>query len=113
MNIKLLAVAAVILIAVSPYAAFAQGEEGLDYGYGTVVSVDASGNRIVVNEYDWESDTETNVTYSLDPDVEIENVDSISEIQPGSEVDIDYKMEGSKRIAKIISVYEQELLEIE
>jgi phage-related protein len=64
--------------------------EGLDYAYGEVVSIDAASKMITVNEYDYEADKETTMSYAVADDVELENVSAISEIKPGDYVEIDY-----------------------
>ncbi len=94
------------LVALSPV--FAQ-EESMDYSYGTVVKVKASTNEIVVSEYDYDAGEEIEVTYAVDANVNMENVSSIAAIAPGAYVDIEYLSQGSKKIAKSISVYPQEV----
>lgn len=96
-----------------PHASFAQ-EENVEYGYGTVVKVDKAKNEIVISEYDYDSDEEVDITYSVHPNVEFENVDLLTEINPGTYVDIRYVVgEGGKRIVKFIDVYKGEPEEIE
>lgn len=97
-----------IMVVFSSYQAFAQ-EENIQYGYGTVVKVDETTKEIVVSEYDWEGDTETTVTYSIDPNVKLENIASLGEITPDAYVDIEYVvMLDGKKVAKLISVYTPE-----
>ena len=100
------------IIAISlPCNAIAQ-EEDTEYSGGTVVEVNASKNEIVVNKYDWENDEEVTVTYSIDPDVKLENVNSLKEIGLDTYVDIEYIVqEDGKKIAKLISVYQEEFSE--
>ena len=80
----------------------AQEEEDMEYSWGTVS--DVSSNRIVVTQYDYESGQEVDDTYIVDPNVELENVDSLTSIAVGDNVDINYVIKGDKRIAKVITV---------
>ena len=110
MNVRILAIAIGITAIILPSVIFAQ--EDMEYAYGTVVKVDEARKEIVVGEYDWEDDSETTVIYSLDPNVEIENIGSIAEIFPGMSVDIEYvSTEGGKRVAKLVTVYIDNLVE--
>ncbi|MDD5439392.1 MAG: hypothetical protein PHS37_04320 [Candidatus Omnitrophica bacterium] len=94
--------------AAAPEAAPAT-EDNTEYGYGTVVSVDDAKKEIVISEYNWETDAEANVTYSVAPEAKFENVAGLKNITAGSYVDIEYLAgEGGKRVAKLISVYEPE-----
>jgi|GEM_PF-3074140 len=79
-----------------------------EYSYGTVVSVNGDAKELVVSEYDWSNDTETNVTFSIDPNVVVENSATWKEIPAGAEVDIEYALENGKKVAKSISVYTME-----
>lgn len=102
-----------IMVVALPYATFAQ-EENVEYGYGTVVKVDKAKNEIVISEYDHAGDEEVDITYSVHPNVEFVNVDLLTEINPGTYVDIGYVVrEGGKRIAKFIEVYKEGSEEIE
>lgn len=77
-------------------------EEELEYTFGTVKSVGADG--IVITEFDYDTGEEKDATYAIDPKVELNNVASLKEIVAGDEVDIDYKLEGEKNVAKMIAV---------
>ena len=97
-----------------PIAGFSQEqqEEDAEYGYGTVVEIRKDSNEIVINEYGWENDIESEVTYSIHADAKTENVDSWKNIRKGAYIDIEYvKGENNKRIANYISVYEPEITE--
>lgn len=80
----------------------AQEEEELDYSWGKVSSV--SSNQLVVTEYDYDSDEEVDVTYTVDPKAELKNVESLKDIKVGDSVDIEYVVIGGKKVAKIITV---------
>jgi hypothetical protein len=76
--------------------------EGAEFSYGTVKSV--SGDQIVVTEYDYEQDKDIDVTYSVNAETTYEGVQSMSEIAAGDSVDVDYKIEGDKKIALAVAV---------
>lgn len=77
-------------------------EEETEYSWGTVSSV--SSNQIVVSEYDYETDENSEVTYTLAPNTEFENVDSLKDIAVGDNVDIEYVVKNGKKVAKTITV---------
>jgi len=83
--------------------------EETEYSYGTVSSI--SANQIVVKEYDYDSDTESDVTYEIDPAVTLEGVASVSEIAAGDTVDVEYIVKDNKKVAKILSVEKESMPE--
>jgi len=72
-------------------------QEETEYSYGTVSNV--STNKIVVVEYDLESDEEVDVTYVINPSTKIINVNSINDISAGDSVDISYEIVDGKNVA--------------
>ena len=116
---RYLVVAAILVLSLSvcflSSMSLAQEEEEMEYSWGTVSKV--SSNQIVVPQYDYESGEEVDVTYTVDPNVELENVDSLKSIAVGDNVDINYVIKGDKRIAKVITVektsYEEEYTPLE
>lgn len=104
---KYLIAAAVLAVALllcqMPSLSLAQeAEEEVEYSWGTVSSLAA--NQIVVKEYDYDSDAEIDVTYTVDSNLKLKNVDSLKNIAVGSSVEIDYVTKGDKKVAKVISV---------
>ena len=85
-----------------PGISLAQEEEEMEYSWGAVSSV--SSNQIVITEYDYDSDEGTDVTYAVDPNAELKNVDSLKDIAVGDNVDIEYVVRNGKKVAKIITV---------
>lgn len=75
-------------------------ESDVDYAWGTVVSV--SETQIVIKEYDYESDAETDVVYTIDPAVELENMSSITELKQGDMVSLSYVYQNGKQV--VVSV---------
>ena len=89
---------------------FGQENSELYYSYGVVIA--ASGESVTVEETSYNEDTGEEiveeVTYTIAPDGEVENVESIAAIAVGSEVGIEYSLkEGDKEIS-YISVYTDE-----
>lgn len=85
-------------------------EEELQYSWGRVSGL--SSNQIIVKEYDYESDEEVDVTYAVDPEVKIENANSLEEIAVGDSVGINFVVRNNEKVAKVIIVekssYEEE-----
>lgn len=75
-------------------------ESDVDYAWGTIVSV--SETQIVIKEYDYESDAETDVVYTIDPAVELENMSSITELKQGDMVSLSYVYQNGKQV--VVSV---------
>lgn len=76
--------------------------EEAEYSYGTVTSI--SADKLVVKEYDYESELEKDVEYAIDPKVELKNADAIANIASGANVEIDYIVRDNKKIATVIAV---------
>ncbi len=99
---------AVFSLAVASFAA--DETENTEYAYGTVSVIDFSANTIILKEQNYDDDTETNVTYYFCPESAFENINSLSEIAAGNDVDISYQVkDDGKRTVKFISVYKPEL----
>lgn len=79
----------------------AQEEEELEFSYGVVRSL--SSNELVVRQYDDEGE-EVDVTYIIDINVELKNVDALEDIAVGDSVEIEYVVKDGKKVAKIITV---------
>ena len=79
-----------------------EAEVETDYAYGTVTEV--APDRLVVSEYDEERGTTSPVTYLIDPQVVLTDVQAVGEIAVGDEVDIDYVMKDGQRVAMLIAV---------
>ncbi len=80
--------------------------------WGEVASVDVDTKQILVNYLNYETDTETQMSISVDDKTTYENVKSIDEIKPLDALSIDYIVtQEAKNIAKNISVEKSEVLE--
>jgi len=63
-----------------------------------------TSNQIIIAEYDDETDKELEVTYTIDPEVELKNVNALKDISVGDSVDIEYVVRNGKKVAKVIAV---------
>ena len=93
------------LAAFSQTAVFSQ--EATDYSFGTVS--DMSEDTIVIEEVSYDGDTgeetTTTVEFDIAPDVELEGIESLTDLKPGVEVEIEYiEQEGKKKAVYIYSV---------
>ena len=89
-------------------------EEDLNYGYGSVLEIKSASNEIVIDEYDYENDEEIVVTYSVHPEVKMENITSWKSIPKGTYIDVEYVTDKmGKKVIKYLTVYEKEIAELE
>ena len=79
----------------------ANAEETLEYTYGSIVS--ASPVEVVINEYNYETDEESNVSYLINPETKFNNIDSAQSLVKDDNVDIYYKVIGDQRVARMIT----------
>lgn len=107
-NLTLLLLGFILFANSLPIVSLAQEEE-TEYSLGTVKSI--SSGRIIITEYDYDTEEEINVTYTITPNVKLDNVKSLKEIAVGDDVWIDYVIKDGKKIAVGIEVrkpsYEQ------
>ena len=75
-------------------------EEDINYSYGVVVS--HSPAQIVLLEYDYDRDEEIQVTYEVNADTKVENVESLDKLQKDDNVEIYYKQVNGKNVATSI-----------
>jgi hypothetical protein len=94
--------AAVALFLSTFAAAWAQEDDIVEYAWGTVKSV--SGDKLIVDEYDYESDTSSQVTYVADEATKIDSVSSLAEIASGDSVEVEFIKKDGTNIAQSISV---------
>ena len=73
-----------------------------EFSYGTVKSVTA--DQIVVSEYDYDTDKDVDVTYSVPAGTKFENVATLAEIKVGDAVDIDFLTKDGQKTAAAITV---------
>lgn len=92
--------------AVSPQPATSQSAAPADdlnqfiYSYGTILK--ANAGEVVLQEYDYDSDVEKEVTYQVDPAVKLEGVKAVTDLVPDDVVEVYYLEQDGKKTAKII-----------
>ncbi len=70
------------------------------YSYGAVLKVSAT--EIVLQEYDYDSDVEKEVSYQIDSAIKLEGFKAISDLAAEDVVEVYYLEQEGKKIAKII-----------
>ncbi len=58
----------------------------------------------MINEFDYDTGEEKEASYWVDSKSEYDNVASLKEVTVGDEVDIDYLVNGDKKVAVAVSV---------
>lgn len=81
-------------------------EEEDHFSFGKVRSV--SRHCIVLTEYDFAVDADTQVVYLVTPSTELGNIDALEDLSPGDSVVLDYRMDGDRRIVTTLVKEEQE-----
>lgn len=84
----------------------APAADEMEYSFGEVKSISTS--QLVLLEYDYLTDKESDVTYSVDPAVTYENAKSIDEIKVGDSIEIDYINQGQSKVVKTIILEKEE-----
>ena len=79
-------------------------EDTIEYSWGIVTKI--SDKTINVLEYDYDRDQDAEIVYTIDPKVELMNIDYLEDLQEGDNIEIDFVVKGEKRIAKVISLEE-------
>lgn len=82
-------------------AAVDEGPEP-EYAFGTVKQI--SGQELTLTEFDYDTNKEKEVSYTIDATAELNNVQSASEIVVGDEVDVDYFVRDGKNVAVVVAV---------
>ena len=75
-------------------------EDDLMVTYGTVVSV--SPQQIVILEYDFDLDADVEMTYVIDENTQLEDIDSLDELQVDDAVEIVYEEKDGVKKAMVI-----------
>ncbi|MFH1798422.1 MAG: hypothetical protein ABH844_03645 [Candidatus Omnitrophota bacterium] len=104
----ILFLAGLLLSSLLPLGSFVcKAEEGAEASsaFGEVVSV--SSESVTVKEYDYELETEVEMTYEINASTVMENVEGIKDIEQADEISIDYTEEAGKKTAVNIYLYEE------
>ena len=105
--IKVAVLIGVFCLAIS----LAHAQEEPEYAYGVVTS--ASGDQIVISEYDYETDMDVDISFTVTEDTIIDGVGSISDISAGDNAEIDYVVKDGKKIAQMVFIEKSEVSEAE
>ncbi|MBU1090326.1 MAG: hypothetical protein KKC42_00590 [Candidatus Omnitrophica bacterium] len=113
MRTKVIAVLAVIfLLGVCFVSGSSLAQEQLESDFSSGVVVSVLPETIVVKEYNYDSAEEADVTYALDEESEINNVDSLEDIVVGDTVTIEYLSAEGNYLAKSITLVEVPVEEV-
>jgi len=113
MRTKVIAVLAVIfLLGVCFVSGSSLAQEQLEPDFSSGVVVSVLPETIVVKEYNYDSAEEADVTYALDEESEINNVDSLEDIVVGDTVTIEYLSAEGNYLAKSITLVEVPVEEV-
>lgn len=82
--------------------ALAENEDEMEYAWGVVKEV--SNDSIVVTKYDYDTDVDTDVAYSISSDTAVYNVETLDDISIGDTVEIEYFIAGGNKKVKTISI---------
>lgn len=96
------------LVSVPAMAQEAMEEEELNfqYAYGTIQEI--TTDKMVLLEYDFESEKEVEVSYLMDADIVFENFNSIADIKVGDDVDVAFLEENGQKVAALIAIDDSE-----
>ncbi|MBU0709995.1 MAG: hypothetical protein KJ923_03085 [Candidatus Omnitrophica bacterium] len=113
MRTKVIAVLAVIfLLGVCFVSGSSLAQEQLEPDFSSGVVVSVLPETIVVKEYNYDSAEEADVTYALDEESEINNVDSLEDIVVGDTVTIEYLSAEGNYLVKSITLVEVPVEEV-
>lgn len=76
--------------------------------YGEVQGVNTASSSMNIQYYDYDTDEEKTIELSVSKDTKIENVPGLADIKKGDWADITYSVDGSKNIAKSVTVEKEE-----
>ena len=85
-------------------------EAEMQWLWGEVVSIDAAGKAFLVKYLDYETDTEKEMTVTVDEQTVYENIASLAELKPQDNVSIDYVLSPvGRNLARNISLEKPEV----
>jgi len=76
-----------------------EGEE-MKYSFGTVVNV--SDQEVVIREYDYSKDAEVEVSYTVTPETQFDNIATAAELAADDNVEVYFKEMDGKNVASIL-----------
>ena len=100
-KVLLLLVAGCFIVSLPMVPAWGQEDlenyEFYDFTFGTVVRI--SKVSITILEYDFEKDEDVEMAYDLVESTELINIEAISDLRIGDEIEMEFKEEEGKRLA--------------
>jgi len=96
-------IAGILLISLSGNGANAEDEETEDMGFTYGVVINITNTKLVIREYDFDTDEEKEVTYVINASTQFINIESIKDVEVGDEVDINYIEQGGVKMARVIT----------
>lgn len=79
-------------------------DDDVEYAWGEIV--DVSAGRIVVNDYNDETEEYQDTSYVLEGAVEMENLADLSELTPGMTAEIGFVLRQGRKV--VVSIYADE-----
>lgn len=89
---------------------FAQEADEVEEQYVYGIVKEATANSLVLTQWDAEEEKDSDVTYSVPADVELENVDSVAGLVEGDSIDVFYVISNGVNEVTAISRYTEEEL---
>ena len=93
------------LIFLAAPVCFAQEMETMDdmleFTFGTLVRV--SNDAITISEYNFEQEKEMEQNYAVTPETEFVNVENLSALKIGEEIEIEFKVKDGQKVAMAIA----------
>jgi len=86
-----------------------EAEEQWEFTFGKVVSV--SNDQITISEYNLESEQEVEVTYGVSATTEFINIEGLSGLKPGDDVEIEFKEVDGQKIAMALAKDEEVMMD--
>ncbi|HLF18364.1 MAG TPA: DUF5666 domain-containing protein [Candidatus Omnitrophota bacterium] len=96
------------VMAISPVMA-QEVEEQWEFTFGKVASV--SNDQITISEYNLESEQEADVTYAVNATTEFVNIEGLSALKPGDDIEIEFKEEEGQKVAMAVAKDEEVMME--
>lgn len=85
-------------------ASLSLAQEDVEYAFGAVVEV--SAEAVILSEFDFELDEYVQMRYEFEGEFELENIDSVTQLVAGDEVEIGFMAQNDRRT--IVSIYKEE-----
>lgn len=99
-SVQIIAAAAVGLVLLFPAAGAAKDTQA----FGTLKKIDYKGQRMLISEYNWDNHEIVDNTYQYNVrTIQVFNIEKVTELKPGDEVELEWMMKGKNRFINKIS----------